>query len=850
MPQQETIPKGYHFGEKSDGDFEAQTDHHGTRFSFGFKAVRPNVFRTAFYSSSHPLPPYPSAREPVLDLSSVKVIQDNRSTTSRSISVGDVVVNLSLDGPPVLTIKFADQEAPLYQDLPFRSYAVDGPGIAHYTTYDRPALHVGLGEKSAPMDLTGRQFKITATDSFGYDVYRTDPLYKHIPLLITATPAGVVAQFSTSHARGSWSVGSEMDGLWGRYKVYRQDYGGLEEYIVVGRTLQEVVKTYADIVGYPLLVPRWSFGYIAGGYKYAMLDEPKASDALMDFADKLKKHDIPCSAMQLSSGYHVAHEEPKVRNVFCWNKFRFPDPEAWLKSYRDVGLKVIANVKPFLLESHPDFQKLLKADAFFKDPETGRAGFMRLWSAGGGESGEGCHLDFTSQAARDWWYNGVKNLAREGVAVPWNDNNEYVLPNDNWTLKMDSSDVDVTYAKSLQSRLPGMNQLGLWGRAMHTELMGKASHDALVDFAPERRPFVLTRSATAGTMRYACSSWSGDNQTSWDGMKGANAISLNAGMSLLQCFGHDIGGFEGPQPTPELLVRWVQVGAYSPRFAINCFKTSPDNNSVGEVIEPWMYPEATPLVRAAIKRRYEILPYLYSLSLESHMTAMPPQRWTGWGFESDPEVWSSQLLREGETQYWLGDTLLIGGVFESGVATARMYLPRKAGLTGAGYLNIHSPYQYMSDGSWVDIEAQWDASIPVVARVGGVVPIGKSVQTKSTGDNTEPADMAKDDYRGVEIFPLPASMGESPKFSNRWFEDDGIAANPAISTMLLEYHSDSAKVYVNFTPDSRTGYHPEWKSLDIILPHGDQREVVASGSCKVHGTQIKSDGRVGFEISL
>jgi alpha-glucosidase (family GH31 glycosyl hydrolase) len=51
---------------------------------------------------------------------------------------------------------------------------------------------------------------------------------------------------------------------------------------------------------------------------------------------------------------------------------------------------------------------------------------------------------------------------------------------------------------------------------------------------PKLRPFVLTRSATAGTLRYAASSWSGDNVTSWENMKGANALSLNAGMSLLQ----------------------------------------------------------------------------------------------------------------------------------------------------------------------------------------------------------------------------------------------------------------------------------------------------------------------------
>jgi len=36
--------------------------------------------------------------------------------------------------------------------------------------------------------------------------------------------------------------------------------------------------------------------------KYSMLDEPRACDALMGFADKLLEHDIPCSGFQMSSG--------------------------------------------------------------------------------------------------------------------------------------------------------------------------------------------------------------------------------------------------------------------------------------------------------------------------------------------------------------------------------------------------------------------------------------------------------------------------------------------------------------------------------------------------------------------
>lgn len=63
-------------------------------------------------------------------------------------------------------------------------------------------------------------------------------------------------------------MGSEVDGLWGHYKVHRQAHGGLEEYLIVGRSMADVVKSYAELVGFPMLIPRWSMGYIGGGMLY------------------------------------------------------------------------------------------------------------------------------------------------------------------------------------------------------------------------------------------------------------------------------------------------------------------------------------------------------------------------------------------------------------------------------------------------------------------------------------------------------------------------------------------------------------------------------------------------------
>jgi alpha-glucosidase (family GH31 glycosyl hydrolase) len=533
MPQHEHVPRGYTEDvlqpPLSPLGVSLRSGDADTPFSFTFEAVRPSLFRTTFTSKTHPLPPHPSAPQPKVDLSGVQHASTSQGLRKKRIELGDITAVVEWKDTPVVSLSWTGSDKLLHRDLAFRSYVSDSTGIAHYTDFHKDALHVGLGEKSAPMDLSHRHFILSATDSFGYNVYRTDPLYKHIPLIIRADSEGVVAMFSTTHSRGTWSVGSEMDGLWGRFKVYRQDHGGLEEYLIVGRTLKDVVRSYADLVGYPLTVPRWSLGYLSGGMKYSMLDDPRAADALLEFAKEMHKHDIPCSGFQLSSGYTVAETAPKTRNVFTWNRHRFPDPETFIKQYHALGIRILANIKPYILSNHPKYKELVDAGALFTDPKTKGTGNMRLWSAGGGESGEGGHIDFTSAAGFRFWYEGVRELKRQGIDAMWNDNNEYTLPNDDWQAALEVEREII--ARGIADQVP--NNVGLWGRSLHTELMGRASHDALVDENPEERPFVLTRSATAGTMRYAASSWSGDNVTSWDGMKGANSLSLNAGMSLL-----------------------------------------------------------------------------------------------------------------------------------------------------------------------------------------------------------------------------------------------------------------------------------------------------------------------------
>ena len=337
------------------------------------------------------------------------------------------------------------------------------------------------------------------------------------------------------------------------------------------------------------------------------------------------------------------------------------------------------------------------------------------------------------------------------------------------------------------------------------------------------------------------------------------AVAHRAEADGRQCYGHDIGGFEGPQPTPEHLLRWIQLGIHSPRFAINCFKTSPEDNLVGDVIEPWMHPSITPLVRQAIKRRYELIPYTYSLSLASHLTAVPPQRWTGWGYEQDPNVWAREILA-GDTQYWFGDALLVAGVYAPGETSARVYLPKGKEGSDFGFVNTHAPHQWLESGKWHEIPSPWATSIPVLARCGSAVPVGKDKPTRCrAAADPEFPNVEEDDWRGVEIFPPPCAPAKDggATFTSTWLEDDGISAKAKVqmAAITVEYSvgPGAAELRVRVGAVKEGEWEPLWLpgGIDIILPFGEERVVRAvDGNAHVVDKGPDAAGRRVWNISV
>jgi alpha-glucosidase len=563
-------------------------------------------------------------------------------------------------------------------DLRGRAYTYDrgGRAIYHYLKRRPDEHYYGFGETAGKLDKYGQRITLKPLDALGYNAETGDPLYKHFPFYITEIPDLNVSYglFYDNLAITTFDMGKEIDAFWGDYRSYTAADGDLDYYLIFSPEPNAVLDNFMQLTGKQAHPPQWAFGYLGSTMKYT--EAPDAQEQLKQFVDKCSEHDIPCSMFHLSSGYST--DEQGRRNVFTWNRARIPDPAAMVKYFHDAGIKVAANIKPHLLTTHPNFEEVKQIGGFIKDPDTGDPALTMMWAAGGGESAYGAYIDFTSSAGYHWWKSKIKEqLLAYGIDAVWNDNNEFGL----W----DDDAVCDGFGKPFR--------LGL-GRPLQTLLMARASYEAIQEHRPGELPFVLTRSACPGVQRYA-QSWSGDNETSWHTLQWNIPMGLSMSLSGFSNYGHDIGGFTGAAPDPELFVRWVQAGILMPRFAIHSW------NADGTANEPWMYPDVLPLIRAAIKLRHRLIPY-FDARFSTADQGVPV-----WA----PVFWHTDDLeaRGRDFEYMLGDDLLVAPVYEPGARTRRVYLP-----SGARWRELNTGIEY-DGGQAVEVPAPLDY-IPVFAR--------------------------------------------------------------------------------------------------------------------------------------
>src|SRR5262249_54267402 len=234
------------------------------------------------------------------------------------------------------------------------------------------------------------------------------------------------------------------------------------------------------------------------------------------------------------------------------------------------------------------YESGLHEEVFLKLPN-GKPFVGPVWA------GNSVFPDFTSPKARAWWAAQFDALIKPGIAGIWNDMNEPTVF---------SAGGENQIPEYVKHEFEGQNLTHLEAHNLYGTLMARASREALEKMKTGKRPFNMTRAAHAGVQRYA-STWTGDNQATWDHLKLAISMVINSGLSGLAFNGPNIGGFAG-NADAELYTRWMQLGSMPPLFRV-------DSSQDPTPHEPWAYGQpAQDINRNYINLPYEVLPHFYS----------------------------------------------------------------------------------------------------------------------------------------------------------------------------------------------------------------------------------------------
>ncbi len=522
---------------------------------------------------------------------------------------------------------------PILQDQPGLTPAWNGKEFRVWKTMPKDEHYFGLGDKSGPLDHRDQSYSMWNTDAYGWQE-STDPLYKSIPFLMGVRNGSAWGLFLDNTYRSSWDLGKANKD----YFSFGSEDGPLDYYVFYGPEPKHVVQQYTALTGRTPLPPLFAMAYQQSRYSY--FPESRVREIAKGYRDRK----IPLDALYLDIDYQMGNRP------FTIDTNGFPNFNGLVKDLAADGIKTIT-----ILDLH------VKHEAGYAPYDSGHAGDHFIKAADGKEyvgtvwPGDSVFPDFTQASARTWWGGLYADFKNRGIRGFWNDMNEPAVFNPTKTMPLDNIHrvTEATGERKTDHR-EIHNVLGMEN--------DRATYEGLLKLRPNERPFVLTRAAYAGTQRYAAT-WTGDNTASWNHMKLSVPQVLNLGVSGYAMTGVDVGGYAG-NPPPDLLTRWMELGAFYPIYRNHAEKGSRDR-------EPWVDgPEHEAIRKKFIELRYQLLPYTYTQMEETSRTGVPLMRPMFMEFPNDP----TQAIEEKE--FMFGQSLLVAPALTESVRGYALNLPK------------------------------------------------------------------------------------------------------------------------------------------------------------------------------
>lgn len=525
----------------------------------------------------------------------------------------------------------------------------------------------GLGDKTGFLDKRHYEYEMWNTDNPSPQVDSFKALYKSIPFFMALTDSHAYGIFLDNPYRSLFNMGQESE----EYYYFGAVAGNLDYYYIAGESLAQVLANYTYLTGTCPLPQKWTLGYQQSRWGYTTMEDVE------EIAQNMRKWDIPCDSIHFDIDYMQDFK------VFTWNQQRYHgDPSGYLKSLAKRGFKPVAINDPGVKKEkgYGIYDEGLEKGYFAKTPE-GEVYINAVWP------GDAAFPDFGNPEVRKWWGENHKFLLDMGVRGIWNDMNEPA------SFKGPLPD-DVVFTDEDRPASHGRMH-NLYGH-----LMAKGTYEGLKQL-DGRRPFIITRACYAGTQKYA-TCWTGDNHSIWAHLQMAIPQLCNLGLSGMSFAGTDVGGF-GSDTTEELLLRWVQVGCFSPLFRNHCAMGSRQQ-------EPWHFGErAVEIYRKYVKLRYHWLPYLYDLFWEEEHTGAPIMRPLVFHYEKD------SVAQTCNDEFLLGEKILVAPVVTQGATKRMVYLP-------AGEWYDYWTGEKLSGENWIIRDAPIDVC-PIYVKAGSMIPV-------------------------------------------------------------------------------------------------------------------------------
>ena len=574
-------------------------------------------------------------------------------------------------------------------------------------------------------------------------------------------------------SRSGWAVVDEsgrpvydkVEEDWDKWIVSREDKASRDLYFFgYGHDYTAALGDFVKVAGRIPLPPKYTFGYWWCRYwEYSDYE-------LMDLARTFKSFSIPVDVMIIDMDWHETWPELKAKykkdefgqgigwTGFTWKKELFPNPKNLFTQLHSMSIKTSLNlhfnngIQPYE-EPYGRFVKdYLSKTSDYDGPE----GYIH-------EDGSAAAVPFRIDQLEwtDAFFGSVIHpLESDGVDFWWLDWQQ-------WKNSRYNPDLSNTFL---------LNYAFFRDKERMTASLG--------DKAP--RAMIYHRWGGLGSHRYQVG-FSGDTYATWDVLSFLPYFTATASNVGYGYWGHDIGGHMQPkgvrETDPELYTRWLQAGVFTPIFKTHSTKD--------ETMEKrfWVFPEHFEAMRSAIRLRYDLSPYIYTMARKAYDTGISLCRPLYYEWPEDEKSYSEKY------EFMFGDDILATAISApvdsiTGTVTHHMWFPQ-----GSDWYDVSTGATYRG-GTDEQLRYTIDEN-PYFVRAGAVIPLAGSGITDLQHQS------------GELVLMVAPGCG---RFETSLYEDDGCTES---------YHSAYATTHISKDSDAQRltlSVEPRVGSFDGMLP--------------------------------